>query len=139
LKEVQNNWRRLVTIGIGLSCFFILLALPTKISKGCGPYVDKTFYGYSFLNPNIVDLDAPKAPYFAGFEKIFKRLKPTEDVQQKDNLTEWNERFCNVAKLIDLQFIIYKASLNQMRRLKTLIQQKNSQLTGQLAGWIKGI
>lgn len=134
MKKVQNNFKQIITIGLGISCFIILLCLPTKISKGCGPYVDRTFYGYSFLNPNIIDLDAPKAPYFAGFEKIYQQLKPTEDIQQKDNLTEWNERFCNVAKLVDLQFIIYKASLTQMRRLKALIRQKNSGLTGQLAG-----
>ena len=80
-----------------------------KISKGCGPYVDREFYGYSFLNPYIIDIDAPKSPYFAGFEKLYKQLKPTEDIQQKDNLTEWSERFCNIPKLLDINFIVYKA------------------------------
>lgn len=133
MKEIQNNFKQIIAIGINLVCFLVLLCLPTKISKGCGPYVDRAFYGYSFLNPNIIDVDAPKAPYFAGFEKIYKQLKPTEDIQQKDNLTEWNERFCNVAKLVDLQFIIYKASLTQMRSLKRAIRKKNSTLPLQLA------
>ncbi len=123
-----------MSIGISLGCFILFLCLPTKISKGCGPYVDREFYGYSFLNPYIIDIDAPKSPYFAGFEKLYKQLKPTEDIQQKDNLTEWSERFCNIPKLLDINFIVYKASLTQMRRLKTLMRRKNSQLTGQLAG-----
>lgn len=131
---MSKNIKNLRRLSISLSFFLLFFCLPTKISKGCGPYVDRAFYGYSFLNPNIIDLDAPKAPYFAGFEKIFKRIRPTEDLQQKDNLTEWSERFCEIPKILDLQFIIYKASLTQMRRLKTLIRQKNSRLTGQLAG-----
>ncbi len=126
--------KKIQAIGISLSCFLLLFCLPTKISKGCGPYVNRAFYGYSFLNPNIIDLNTPKASYFAGFEKIFKQIKPTEDLQQKDNLTEWSQRFCEIPKLLDLKFIIYKASLTQMRRLKTIIRRKNGQLTGQLAG-----
>ena len=65
---------------------------------------------------------------------MFKQLRPKEDIQQKDNLTEWRERFCNIPKLIDLQILIYKTSLTQMRRLKTIMRQKNGVLTGGLAG-----
>ena len=130
---MEYNLKKNLLISIGFISFLIVLLFPTKISKGCGPY-DRSFYGYSFLNPKIIDLEAPKAPYFAGFEQIFKRLRPTEDVQQKDNLVEWSERFCNIPKLVDMQYIIYKASLTQMRRLKTIMRQKNGQLTGQLAG-----
>ena len=119
--------------GISICVFLALIFLPTKISKGCGPQ-DFAFYGYTFLNPNIIDLEAPKAPYFAGFEKIFRQLRPKEDIQQKDNLMEWQERFCGIPKLVDLQYIIYKASLSQMRTLKTLIRQKNGTLSGMLAG-----
>ena len=129
---MNNIFTKIGLMGISSLCFLIVLLLPTKISKGCGPY-DRDFYGYSFLNPKIVDLDAPKAPYFAGFEKVFKQLRPTEDIQQKDNLAEWSERFCNTAKIVDLQYVIYKASLIEMRRLKTIMRQKNGKLTGQLA------
>ena len=130
---MHPSLKKIIAIGISLSCFMILLCLPNKISKGCGPYFDRDFYGYSFLNPNIIDIDAPEAPYFAGFEKIFKRIRPTEDVQQKDNLMEWRERFCEVPKLLDFNFIIYKASLTQMRRLKTIMRQKDGRLSGQFA------
>ncbi len=123
---------KIALIGISTFCFLLLLCLPTKISKGCGPY-DRSFYGYTFLNPKIVDLDAPKARYFAGFEKIFRQLKPTEDLQKTDNLTEWRERFCEVPRIVDLQFVIYKASLTQMRRLKTVMKRKNASITGGLA------
>jgi len=130
---LNYNFKKIGLIGISSLCFLIVLLLPTKISKGCGPY-DRSFYGYSFLNPKIIDLDAPKAPYFAGFEKIFKQLRPKENIQEKDNLTEWRERFCDIPKLADLQYLIYKASLTEMRRLKTIMRQKDGKLTGLLAG-----
>ncbi|MEM6321821.1 MAG: hypothetical protein AAF960_29440 [Bacteroidota bacterium] len=115
------------------SCFCLLLVfLPAKISKGCGPY-EPTFSGYSFLNPNIIDLNTSKAPYFAGFKKVFDRIKPTEDIQETDNIAEWRSRFCDVPRIEDLTYIIYKASLTEMRRLKTTIQQKEGQLRGLLA------
>ncbi len=69
-------------------------------------------------------MDASTAPYFAGFEAIFKQLRPKEDLQQKDNLTEWQERFCGIPKLIDLQQVIYRASLSEMRLLKTAVQSE---------------
>ncbi|MEM1119969.1 MAG: hypothetical protein AAGJ18_05935 [Bacteroidota bacterium] len=130
--EILILLRKILIVVGNLLCFLLLLFLPTKISKGCGPY-DRSFYGYTFLNPNIIDLDAPTAPYFAGFEKIFRQLRPTEDVQQSDNLTEWQERFCDVPKLLDLQQVIYKSSTTQLRRLKTVMQQKNARITGLLA------
>ncbi len=128
----MKKYKNITLLGLSIFCFLATLLVPVKISKGCGPY-DNFFYGYSFLNPKIVDLDAPKARYFAGFEKVFKQVRPTEDIQQKDNLTEWQERFCDGPRLLDLQYVIYKSSLTEMRRLKTLMKQKNGQLSGQFA------
>ena len=128
----MNRYKKIALFSLSISCFLATLLVPIKISKGCGPY-DNSFYGYSFLNPNIVDLEAPKASYFAGFEKVFRQIKPTEDIQQKDNLTEWQERFCEGPRLLDLNYVIYKSSITELRRLKTLMKQKNGQLRGQLA------
>ena len=105
-----------------ISLIFLLVFVPKPISKGCGPYY--SFYGYSFINPKIIDLNKDAAPYFAGFEEVFRQLRPKEDIQQKDNLTEWQERFCGIPKLMDLQQVIYKASLSEMRLLKTAVQSE---------------
>ena len=128
----MHFFKKIGLFGISTCCFLAILLVPTKISKGCGPY-DNSFYGYSFLNPKVIDLDVPIAPYFAGFGKVFKQLRPVEDIQQKDNLTEWRERFCEVPSLPHLQQVIYKTSLTQMRRLKTVMRQKNGVLPSTLA------
>lgn len=115
------------------SMFLLIFTItPTKISQGCGPY-DYSFYGYSFLNPNVIDLKNSTAPYFAGFGKVFDQFQSKENIQQKDNLLEWQARFCNIPKLTDLKYIVYKSSISQLQTLKTVMKRKEGQLRGQLA------
>lgn len=105
---------------------FLLLA-PNKISKGCGPY-DYGFYGYSFLNPRILNLEAKYLSYFAGFEEVFKQLQSNIDVQEKDNITEWQERFCDIAKKEDIKQVVYKAPIRQLQVFRTIMSKKKTTL-----------
>ena len=117
---------------ITLLILVIFILHPARVSMGCIP-VDQSFYGYSFLNPSLIDLESLTAPYFAGFEKVFKQLQNKEDLQEKDNLAEWQERFCDIPRLVDLRYLIYKSSITQLRLIKTEIRKKEGQLVGQLA------
>jgi hypothetical protein len=124
--------KKIALSGLNILLLFACLLLPSKISKGCGPY-DYSFYGYSFLNPNIIDLKAPTAAYFAGFKKLFDQIKPKEQIQQTDNIAEWHARFCEIPRIKDLEFVIYKTSITQLRNLKTIMKKKNATLSGLLA------
>jgi len=115
-----------------LLLFFCLLIIPIQISKSCGPN-DLGFYGYSFLNPKIIDLDSKYAAYFAGFEEVFKELHPRSNIQEKDNLQEWRERFCEIPNTKDLHYIIYKAPYMQVRALSNVIRRKEAVLPPYLA------
>ena len=118
---------RKLPIYISILSILVLLLAPTKISKGCGPY-DYGFYGYSFLNPKIINLDAKYATYFAGFEEIFKQTKPKSNVQQRDNISEWHERFCKLAKPEDIHQLVYKAPIRQLQVMRTNMSRKDTHL-----------
>ena len=105
----------------------LLFFAPTKISKGCGPY-NYGFYGYSFLNPKIINLDAKYVSYFAGFEEIFKQTKPKIEIQERNNLAEWHERFCKLSKPKDIHQIVYKSPIRQLQVLRTRMSQKKATL-----------
>jgi len=115
-----------------LFSLLILLLAPTKISKGCGPY-DYGFYGYSFLNPKIINLEARYASYFAGFEEVFKQLQPKTNVQEVDNITEWQERFCELSKKQDIHQIVYKTPIRQLQVLRMAMSKKKATIPAFLA------
>ncbi len=108
-----------------------LLVLPFQISKGCGPY-HLTFEGYSFMNPNIVNTNATYAPYFLRFNDLYNSPDSLEQIQQDDNLQEWNERFCNLYKIKDIQYVIYKATVNDMKQLRNASNDKKAKLPKRL-------
>ncbi len=118
------------------SKYLFLLALfflaPAHISMGCGPY-DTSFYGYSFLNPKIINLGSKNASYFAGFEELFKQIRTKKNIQQQDNITEWRSRFCDIPKAKDLHQLIYKTPINQIRVLSSNLRQKDTPLPPFLA------
>lgn len=97
---------------------------PVPLSKGCGP-APYTFEGYSFLHPYIVNPRSDMAPFILDFGLIQKFYKGQRVVQQVGNLVEWQERFCDGPELEDLEYVIYKASVDEMRRLRTSIGSKS--------------
>jgi len=101
--------------------FLFLGLLPARISEACGPYPVR-FYGYSFINPTILNDEAKAAPYFLNFEKIYAFYKPEEIQKVQDNLTEWAERFCQLVPIKDLEYIIYKASISDLELLATAVK-----------------
>ncbi len=106
-----------------LSLFLLIGMLPTRISKGCGPG-DFRFHGYSFLNPGIINAKAAYAPFFLDFKEIYQYYKANASIQQNDNLLEWQEIFCDLVEVEDLKYIIYKASVSEMKLLQTSVKSK---------------
>ena len=115
-----------------LALFFFLS--PTKISEACGPYYDN-FHGYSFVNLDILNKETALAPYALIFSDIFENyFKATEDRKLRDNLAEWEERFCGQVEKKDLQFLIYKAAIEDLELLKTSARSKNLPVPYRLRG-----
>ena len=106
-KEMLLNRIAVAALGV---LFFILL--PISISKGCGLF-DRSFRGYTFVNPQIVKAPLDFAPFLLDFEEIYDLYDGQEAEQEKGNLEEWYERFCERVTLKDLRYIIYNATLSE--------------------------
>ncbi len=117
------------------SILFILLflALPYQISKGCGPFELK-FEGYSFLNPKIVNTNATYAQYFLRFNDLIPTYDSLQIIQQDENIREWSERFCKMYTPKELKTVIYKATANDIKRLRNAVKDKKATLPVRLNG-----
>lgn len=108
----------------------LLLLIPIRIAMGCGPQL--FFDGYTFINPKIIDQESAYAPYFLGFNDFYEHFEKTKTIQEKSNLEEWNDIFCEQIPILALEDIIYKASLSDMKLLKTAINNKKYPLSARL-------
>ncbi|MEL7221066.1 MAG: hypothetical protein AAGJ93_07085, partial [Bacteroidota bacterium] len=121
--------------------FLFIALLPISSAGDCGlGYTN--FYGYTFINPEITEFDAELAPFFLDFTKIHEEFfKSQTEVYQKDNATEWMDRYCGNAKLADIQQVVYKSSRYQLEDLLSIIDNPNGQLSrmGPLASnsWVR--
>lgn len=127
-KRFSWKWYKSSLLWIALLYF----STPVPLSKGCGP-APYTFQGYSFLHPYFVDPRADLAPFLLNFDLVYKFYKGQRVVQKQENLREWQERFCEVPEIEDLEYIIYKASADEMRRLRTAIGSKSIPLDYRVA------
>ena len=108
---------------IRLVLFVFIGFIPFQISEACGPY-DRYFSGYSFVNPGILNEEDKAAPYFLTFRKLYEFYKP-EDVQKVNaNLAEWQDRFCGLVELEDLDYVIYRSSISDLEELHTSVNSE---------------
>ena len=137
----MNNWKQFVWrwfnlkpeiyLYPGFIAFFLFFA-PHPISKGCGPF-DPSFRGYSFLSPDLVDLSKGAAPFFLDFATLYEYYDGPKAVQEKDNVTEWWERFCEYPEKEDIAYIIYQTSSLQLGQLNANIYSERAPMDYQLA------
>lgn len=114
--------------GAILLCFL----LPATISSTCDP-PQRQFYGYSFLNAGIVNPNSAGAPYFLSFRELYDKYGRQEVRQPYDNVQEWRERFCNIPRLEDVSWVIYKSSADDMLRLRTAMSSPSIPLDMNMA------
>ncbi|THH37845.1 hypothetical protein [Neolewinella litorea] len=82
--------------------------------------------GFRFLNPRVVDLDSPLAPFFLHFGAVYReQLGQPGNQQRADNVAEWHERFCDQADAADIDAIVYGDNLNQLEGLRRLLDTKD--------------
>ena len=122
-QPLNNFGRRILqTVMLLLSASFLLIPIP--VSKACGP-IDRSFHGYSFINPAIANVHSSYAPFILDINSLYEQFLKQPEIQAKDNLTEWRERFCNKVRIDDLNFIIYTVSAGTLQELKSTINSEN--------------
>lgn len=108
------------------------LLVPYHIAQSCGPS-NVQFYGYSFINPAIINTDATFTPFLLRFDDFYKNISNKKQAQLIDNVTEWTDRFCDLVKPKDVEYLIYKSSIRDLELLKTAIKSKTIGLPGSLS------
>ncbi len=112
----------------GCSCF------PARTAEGCG-FSERSFLGYSFLLPEVFSLPQAIAPLFLSFEKNWAQKFPTDtNNTRRENLLEWQGRFCSEPTLDDIENLVYRTPLEDLERLQTITESKRLGLDGRLAG-----
>lgn len=96
------------------------------------------FYGYSFLDPGIINKSAAYAPFFARWDDYYERFYfgKQEEIQMSENIEEWRERFCGQPLAEDVARVVYGASAEDIMALEraTADSTRKTLLPGQLAG-----
>lgn len=130
----MTNQRSIFILKIGgIGFLLLLLLLPIQTSNACGP-TDRSFKGYTFINPQIFNLEASDAPFLLSFGNLYNQFFKQETKQkQADNLTEWQDRFCELVTKEDLEYIIYQAAISDLELLKTAAESKNMPIPPRLA------
>jgi hypothetical protein len=99
--------------------FFSLLAFRGR-TQNCGP-IDRTVQGYTFIDPQLIGLEAASVPFSLRFGDFSRFYGDNESVKETDNVTEWWERFCEYPEKEDVKTVIYSTPINQLVRLLNAI------------------
>lgn len=113
---------------------FILISLPVRITKGCGP-VDYIFRGYSFFNANLARNDKGNDKFddfFLRFDDFYHSYAHADSVRNRTNLSEWNEIFCGQFEEAEIGQIIY-GSEDNLRAIQRAADEKNPKMGLRLA------
>lgn len=92
------------------------------------------FQGYSFLQPDMVQMKEVLAPFYLRFEAAREQLGVLEEQKELDNAAEWQERICGRARVEDIRTFIYGVSNTAIREFKTILHSRNMPLPRELQG-----
>jgi hypothetical protein len=92
---------------------------PPPAPKAPGPCVPprEPFYGYTFIDADLVNIGEAYAPYFLRFGDYFDRNYNAEEILRRDNCLEWSERFCSKASWKEVEGVIYEADEFEIAQL----------------------
>ena len=77
------------------------------------------FYGYTFLDPGIINKNAAYAPFFMRWDDYYERYYFDQgvEIQKDENINEWIERFCGKPLKADVEYVVYQADIGEISGL----------------------
>lgn len=109
-----------------LAIFFSLYSLP--IFSAC-QFTSQNLNYFPLIQSFIVNPTAPASPYFTSFKDIYLKFGKQTILQPNENINEWYERFCEVAPLSDIEWLIYQSDLSDIQELKNAVIQNTGLIT----------
>jgi hypothetical protein len=98
-----------------LSSFFPYVPQPAPQGHCAGV---EGFRGYTFLDPGIINKTAAYAPFFIRWDRYYERYFFNKDIQREENIEEWIGRFCDQPTPAQVEYVVYKASMNELAQLR---------------------
>lgn len=96
------------------------------------------FYGYTFLDPDIINKNAAYAPFFTRWDDFYQKyyFDQGAEIQQEENIDEWIERFCGRPLKEDVRYVVYEADISEISGLHSAAADpaKKTPLPYRLAG-----
>lgn len=96
------------------------------------------FYGYTFLDPSIINKNAAYAPFFTRWDDFYQRyyFDQGAEIQKEENIEEWIERFCGQVQQADVAYVVYEADISEISGLHVSAAdaKKKTPLPYRLAG-----
>lgn len=134
-KEKIGAWLALSLCFGFFTSFFPLEQPAEQPTENCNPGA-KPFYGYTFLNPDIVNKKAAYAPFFLRWGDYYKEIYFDKDIQREGNIQEWIERFCGQPEYEDVEMVVYKSNFDELVQLRqaALDKQKKTPLPYAMGG-----
>jgi hypothetical protein len=117
-------------------CFVAFGPQPATPEKGrCDPE-RKPFWGYTFLQPELLSRSAAFAPYFLKWDDYFDRYYFNLDIQKTENVEEWRTRFCSHASPAEVESVVYDSDFSSLNTLyrATVDEDKKTPLPYSMAG-----
>lgn len=101
----------------------------------CSPDA-RPFYGYTFLNPDIIHKNAAYAPFFLRWDDYYEQIYFSKDSQKEENIREWIERFCGQPEYADVEEVVYQSNFDDLVQLRNaaLDKQKRTLLPFSMGG-----
>ena len=109
-----------------LALLFFLYSLP--IFSAC-QFKSQNLNYFPLIQSFIVNPTAPASPYFTSFKDIYLKFGKQTILQPNENINEWYDRFCEVAPLSDIEWLIYQSDLSDIQELKNAVIQNTGLIT----------
>ncbi|TNE58133.1 MAG: hypothetical protein EP344_10380 [Bacteroidetes bacterium] len=98
---------------------------PAASRSACDPGA-RPFPGYSFLLPDIINKNAAYAPFFVTWDDYYQRNYFGKNLQKDDNIEEWIGRFCDLPDTSDVEYVVYRSSINELIGLRNAALAKGA-------------
>ncbi len=105
----------------------LLCTAPLHLSNSCIT-IDRSFKGYSFLDPNVINFRIPSAPVLLSFESLYQAYGSRHQAQVNENVQEWRDRICKRASVQDIYDLVYRSSISEVEYILSAALSKSSSL-----------
>ncbi len=110
---------------VSLIVISLLVFIPQKTTNACGFSEEDLFFGYQFLDMDLMSEKTDFSPFILNFSDTYSDDENGRRTQRNTNLEEWQKASCQIATLEEIEEIIYFSNANDLERLRKAAANNN--------------